>query len=96
MAFKLPLPFRVKILVSGGSGVVGQETVTALLARGHAVRLLSRGAADDVNAWSGDVEAWPGDVQSPASIEGSAEGCDVVMHLGAIVEERPPESTFSA
>ena len=94
MAFKLPLPFRVKILVSGGSGVVGQETVTALLARGHAVRLLSRGAADDVNAWSGDVEAWPGDVQSPASIDGSAEGCDVVMHLVAIVEERPPESTF--
>lgn len=94
MAFKLPLPPCVKILVSGGSGVVGQGTVTALLARGHSVRLLSRGAADDVNAWPESVEAWPGDFLSPASIQGSADGCDVVIHLVAIVEEHPPESTF--
>jgi NADH dehydrogenase len=84
----------MKVLVTGGTGVVGQSAVTALLKRGHTVRLLSRGAAEDVKAWPGGVEAWPGDITSPASVEGSAEGCQAVLHLVAIVDEKPPETTF--
>ena len=84
----------MKVLVTGGSGVVGRSAITALVERGHTVRLLSRGAAEDVKAWSAAVDAWPGDVASPASIEGAADGCDAVVHLVAIVEEHPPESTF--
>ncbi len=85
----------MKVLVTGGSGVVGQSAVTALLKRGHTVRMLSRGAAEDVKGWPpGGVEAWPGDVGSPASIAGRADGCDAVLHLVAIVDERPPERSF--
>ena len=84
----------MKVLVTGGSGVVGLSAVTALLECGHSVRLLSRGAAEDVKARPGGVESWPGDLLSPASIDGSADGCDAVLHLVAIVDEDPPETTF--
>jgi nucleoside-diphosphate-sugar epimerase len=84
----------MKVLVTGGSGVVGRSAVTALLARGHTVRLLSRGATDDVRGWPGGVEAWPGDVGSAPSIEGSADGCGAVLHLVGVVDEEPPERTF--
>lgn len=94
MAFNLPLPVAMRVLVTGGSGVVGHSTVTALLKRGHTVRLLSRGAAEDVRGWPAGVEAWPGDVASPASVEGSADGCQAVLHLVAIVDETPPDRTF--
>jgi NADH dehydrogenase len=94
MAFKLPMPAAMKVLVAGGSGVVGHSTVTALVERGHTVRLLSRHASDDVTAWPGGVEAWPADVLSPASVTGSADGCEAILHLVAIVDEEPPERTF--
>lgn len=84
----------MRVLVTGGSGVVGQSTVTALIKRGHTVRLLSRGAAEDVKAWPVGVEAWPGDLSTPASIHGSADGCQAVVHLVGIVDETPPDRTF--
>ena len=34
----------MKVLVTGGTGVIGRATITALLQRGHSVRLLSRHA----------------------------------------------------
>lgn len=86
----------MKVLVAGGSGVVGQSAVTALVKRGHQVRLLSRGAAGDVEAWPAGVEAWPGDVTAPASLAGSANGCQAVIHLVGIVDETPPEKTFQS
>lgn len=36
----------MRVLVTGGTGVVGRSAVTASLQRGHAVRLLSRNAVD--------------------------------------------------
>jgi nucleoside-diphosphate-sugar epimerase len=84
----------MKVLVTGGTGVVGRSAVTALLKRGHTVRLLSRGAADDVKSWPAGVEAWPGDVSVAASVEGSAADCQAVLHLVAIVDESPPDATF--
>jgi NADH dehydrogenase len=94
MAFNLPLPTRMKVLVTGGTGVVGLSAISALIERGHSVRLLSRGAADDVKGWPAGVEAWPGDIGSAASLAGSADECDVVMHLVGIVDENPPDATF--
>src|SRR4051812_8004130 len=84
----------MRVLVTGGSGVVGRSAVTALLARGHTVRLLSRSAATEADAWPSGVEPWSGDLSSPASVRGSATGCAAVIHLVAIVEEIPPERTF--
>ncbi|MBV8516241.1 MAG: NAD(P)H-binding protein [Acidobacteria bacterium] len=83
----------MKILVTGGTGVIGASAITELLARGHSVRLLSRHADDDARQWEG-VEPFPGDVSDAASLEGAANGCNAVLHIAGIVDEDPPERTF--
>ncbi|HYD51885.1 MAG TPA: NAD-dependent epimerase/dehydratase family protein [Gemmatimonadaceae bacterium] len=84
----------MRVLVTGGTGVVGVSTVTALTAQGHQVRLLSRHAERDARQWPTGVEPWPGDVAEKTSLQGAADGCDAVLHLVAIVEEDPPKATF--
>jgi len=84
----------MRILVTGGSGVVGVGTVTELVRRGHEVRLLARHARDDVRQWPNGVTPHEGDVSDAASIAGAAEGCDAVLHIVGIVEESPPKVTF--
>lgn len=84
----------MKVLVTGGTGVVGQATVTALTEAGHTVRLLSRNAAEDSREWPVGVEPWPGNVADAGSLLGSAEGCDAVMHVVGIVNETLPDATF--
>ncbi|HEU4748850.1 MAG TPA: NAD-dependent epimerase/dehydratase family protein [Gemmatimonadaceae bacterium] len=90
----------MRVLVTGGTGVVGQAAVTELLKRGHGVRLVSRKADEDARQWpaKGDaaagVEAWPASVSEQSELKGCADGCDLVLHLAGIVEESPPEVTF--
>ena len=84
----------MRILVTGGSGVVGVGTVTELLKRGHEVRLLARHAKDDARQWPSGVTPIVGDVSDVSSIRGAADGCDAVMHVAGIVEESPPKVTF--
>ncbi|HUF26186.1 MAG TPA: complex I NDUFA9 subunit family protein [Gemmatimonadaceae bacterium] len=84
----------MRVLVTGGTGVVGNAAVTALLERGHEVRLLSRHAARDARRWSSGVEPSPGNVTEPASLRGAADGCDAVLHLVGVVAERPPKATL--
>lgn len=83
----------MKVLVTGGTGVIGRATITALLQRGHSVRLLSRHAAEDVKQWTQGVTAWPGDIAVAATVEGAADGCDAVLHIAGIAEESG-EMTF--
>jgi NADH dehydrogenase len=84
----------MRVLVTGGSGVIGEAAVRALLRRGHSVRLLARGAEGEARTWPEEVEARPGDVTAPESLRGAADGCDAVLHLVGIVDESPPAVTF--
>ncbi|MBV9774762.1 MAG: DUF1990 family protein [Gemmatimonadetes bacterium] len=84
----------MKVLVTGGTGVVGKSAVDHLLERGHTVRLLSRHAEEDSRQWASGVEPYPGDVGNPEGLRGSADGCDAVLHVAGIVAENPPEVTF--
>jgi NADH dehydrogenase len=77
----------MRILVTGGTGVVGRSAITALLQRGHVVRLFSRRADEDAAQWTHGVHPFNGDVTERAALEGSAEGCDTVLHLTGIVSE---------
>jgi len=84
----------MKVLVTGGTGVVGKSAVDHLLQRGHTVRLLSRHADDDARQWAAGVEPHTGDVGDPEALRGAADGCDTVLHVAGIVAESPPEATF--
>jgi uncharacterized protein YbjT (DUF2867 family) len=85
----------MKVLVTGGTGVVGESTVRALHRRGHAVRVLSR-HADAEKGWPAGVEPWAGDISDEKSIRGAASNCDAVLHIAGIVEEKPPATTFQS
>jgi len=84
----------MQVLVTGGTGVIGRGVIPELLAAGHRVRLLSRKAEEHSNEWPEEVECVDGDVTIADSIEGSAGGCQAVIHVTGIVDEKPPEITF--
>lgn len=84
----------MNVLVTGGTGVVGQAAVSELVRRGHRVRLISRNAREDAAQWGDAVEPWPASVTEPDKITGSADGQDLVLHVAGIVDETPPELTF--
>lgn len=84
----------MKVLVTGGTGLVGAATVDRLLATGHSVRLLSRNADADGRRWPDGVESWSGDVTRDDAVQGAAEGCDAVVHAVGIVDESPPAATY--
>ena len=86
----------MKVLVTGGTGVVGQAAVTELLKDGHTVRLLSRNAKEDVKQWLEGVEPWPASVCDQGEIRGCAEGCELVLHAAGVVEEVTPELNFES
>jgi NADH dehydrogenase len=84
----------MNILVTGGTGVIGEGVVPELVRRGHHVRLLSRHANEDAQQWPG-VEPFVGDVAEATSIASAAAGCDAVVHIAGIAEEERPERTFA-
>jgi uncharacterized protein YbjT (DUF2867 family) len=73
------------ILVTGGTGFIGPKVVQALRAEGHDVRCLVRNPsrAGTLRAWG--CEIVQGDVSDPASLKRAVAGCDVVVHLVAII-----------
>ncbi|MEU3999912.1 NAD(P)H-binding protein [Streptomyces fungicidicus] len=60
------------ILVTGATGTVGRQVVAELLARGHAVRALTRDAAAAV--FPAGVEVFQGDLTEPESLAPALEG----------------------
>src|SRR5688500_1954335 len=83
----------MRILVTGGTGVVGAAVISELVTRGHDVRLLSRHAAEDAKQWK-NVESFDGDIGDSTTLQGAANNCDAVVHVAGIVTENPPELTF--
>ncbi|HZQ66481.1 MAG TPA: complex I NDUFA9 subunit family protein [Gaiellaceae bacterium] len=79
------------ILVTGGTGFVGPKIVHALRAEGRDVRCLVRRPeqASTLRAWG--CELVRGDVADGESLRRAAEGCDVVVHLVAIIAGRPSD-----
>lgn len=84
----------MKVLVTGGTGVIGAGVLPALLKAGHKVRLLTRGAERDAREWPEGVEPFAADVSDAGGLGGACDGCGAVVHVTGIVEETPPHVTF--
>ncbi len=68
-----------KVLVTGGTGFIGQPLVKALVGKGCAVRILSRNSQGKIDE---AVEVISGDLTQPSTLQDLAQGCDTVFHLG--------------
>jgi NADH dehydrogenase len=84
----------MKILVTGGTGVVGTGAIPALLGAGHEIRLLSRHAENEAGGFPAGVEPFAADIAEPEPLRDAVRGCEGVLHIAGIVEEQPPEVTF--
>lgn len=67
-----------RVLVTGGTGFIGQRLVAALQAGGVQVRVLARHERPDLCA----ADEWHcGDLADPETLAGMAQGCDSLFHL---------------
>ncbi|MBI2395974.1 MAG: NAD(P)H-binding protein [Deltaproteobacteria bacterium] len=73
-----------RVLVTGATGNVGREVVSALLVRGAKVRVAERSADRVRAACGGEVEPVPFDFFEPATFRGAVRGCDALFLM------RPP------
>ena len=76
-----------RILVTGGAGFIGSHLVDALLARGHAVRVLdnlSSGRRGNLPLGDPRLELVVGDVADAGAVRAALAGCTGVAHLAAV------------
>jgi len=74
-----------RVLVTGATGLIGNNLVRELLARGDAVRVLVREGADPRALGGLAVERRHGDVRDAAAVGGAAQGVDIVYHVAGKV-----------
>ncbi len=77
------------VCVLGGTGFIGREIVARLAGDGHSVRVLTRDPRGhrDVRVLP-SVRLVRADVYDPATLEREFAGCDVVINLVGILNER--------
>ena len=74
----------MRVLVTGANGLIGANLIRELLISGHQVRALVR-PDSDVSSLNGlDIEKVSGDVLHVDSLNGVAQGCDVIFHCAAM------------
>jgi dihydroflavonol-4-reductase len=73
----------VTTLVTGATGFVGSAVARALLARGEAVRVLSRPGSDRRNVDGLDVEVVSGDLTEPETLKPAVAGVSALYHVAA-------------
>lgn len=73
------------VLVTGATGLVGNNVVRQLLAEGHAVRVLSRASASLRPLADLELERFTGDVCNAASVQAAVNGVSAVVHAAAEV-----------
>ena len=90
----------MRVLVTGGTGYLGQAIVRALRARGHSPVVFARGAgtsektsgvfslsprAEKTPDVFSEVVFAPGDVRDRDTLVAAARGCDALIHTAALV-----------
>jgi uncharacterized protein YbjT (DUF2867 family) len=79
------------ILVTGGTGFVGPKIVHRLRAEDRPVRCLVRDRERATTLASWGCELAQGDVTDPESLRRAVDGCDLVVHLVALIQGKPED-----
>ena len=82
-----------KVLVTGADGFIGSHLTEHLLRAGAEVKAFvyynsfnSWGWLDDASdEVKGSIEVFAGDIRDPHGVRAAMQGCDVVMHLAALI-----------
>ncbi len=82
-----------KILVTGADGFIGSHLVEQLVRLGHRVRALV--LYNSFNSWGwldhsepdilNSLDVFAGDLRDPYGVRSAMKGCDIVLHLGALI-----------
>ncbi|GAA4431619.1 NAD-dependent epimerase/dehydratase family protein [Bremerella cremea] len=72
-------------LVTGATGLVGNNVTRMLLEQGHQVRVMVRDPRADRSLAGLDVEIVPGDVRDEETVMTAARGVDAIIHAAAMV-----------
>ena len=73
-------------LVTGATGLVGNNVVRLLLDRGQQIRVLVRPTANPRALAGLDVETIAGDVQQPETVRAACRGVGRIVHAAAVVQ----------
>jgi dihydroflavonol-4-reductase len=76
----------MKVLVTGGTGFIGQHVLLRLKKTGHSVRCLVRSTSDTSTPEKVGAELIIGDVTDRASVKQAVSGTDAVIHLANIYD----------
>lgn len=94
----------MKVLVTGADGFIGSHLSEALVRHGYSVRALAMYASLGTRGWldhadpklTREMEIIAGDVRDSQCVLDLAKGCDVILHLAALIaipySYRAPES----
>ncbi len=82
-----------KILITGADGFIGSHLTESLVRQGHQVKCFSLynsfgswGWLDDcASDVKGQFEVFSGDIRDPYGVRAAVKGCDVVLHLAALI-----------
>lgn len=82
-----------KILVTGADGFIGSHLTEELVKRGHTVRAFV--LYNSFNSWGWldssepeikkSLDVFAGDIRDPHGVKSAIKGCDVVLHLAALI-----------
>lgn len=84
---------RRKVLVTGADGFIGSHVVETFVRAGADVRAFCLYNSLGLKGWldylpaeiAGEVETCAGDLRDPIAVHNAANGCDQILHLGALI-----------
>lgn len=79
----------MRVFVTGGTGYVGRQVLSALAARGQTIRALVRKGSQGRLPVLPNIELVFGDATEPATLAGALTQVDAVIHLVGIIREYP-------
>src|SRR5210317_2159943 len=74
---------KMKLLVTGASGFIGQEVSRQLSIGGYHPRLMIRQPGDDCDICHLDADFVQADLRDHKSLKEAVKGADAIIHLGA-------------